>query len=196
MVTSAQLQSQLTYAHQAGKLPVFYNTARTTGLPAGLLLAVASRETGIWTDPYIIATGGIGRDGKSVSIMQVNREKHPEVAGWNPKNDKKFVPWAAGYLKSLLDDFGNITEALDAYNAGAKAVRNALAMGLDADSVTTGGDYGTDVLLRMNLINRILQSHPEYAQARASGSGSHTYIWVGAGLFFVIGMIYLHETRG
>ncbi|HYW93958.1 MAG TPA: hypothetical protein VE870_00050, partial [Bacteroidales bacterium] len=95
----------------------------------------------------------------------------------------------------LLDQFGNITEALDAYNAGAKAVRNALAMGLDADSVTTGGDYGTNVLLRMNLINQVLQSYPVYIQAMTRGSRSHTYLWAGGGLIFIIGMIYLTENN-
>lgn len=195
MISQTQIRNQLQFTLSSGTLPVFYKAASASGLPVSLLLAVASRETAMGSDPYIIVTGGIGRDGKSVSIMQVNREKHPEVAGWNPMDSKKFIPWAAGYLKALLDDFGNITEALDAYNAGATAVRNALSMGFDADSVTTGGDYGTDVLQRMNIINQVLQSHPEYTQTMISPAGSHTYIYVGAGLLFLIGTIYLTENN-
>jgi len=195
MATPAQIQSELTYAQTHGTLPVFYKSANITGLPVSLLLAVASRETAMGSDPYVIATGGIGRDGKSVSIMQVNRVAHPEVAGWNPADSKKFIPYAAGALKSLLDQFGNITEALDAYNAGARAVQTAIANGQDADSVTTGGDYGTDILNRMNVINQVLQSHPEFSQAMKSPSGFHSYIWVGAGLFFVIGTIALTESH-
>ena len=54
---------------------------------------------------------------------------------------------AVAFLDPLLKQFaGNHLAAFAAYNAGAGAVQNALRAGRSPDSVTTGGNYGSDVM--------------------------------------------------
>ena len=54
---------------------------------------------------------------------------------------------AIAFLDPLLKQFsGNHLAAFAAYNAGAGAVQNALQAGRSPDTVTTGGNYGSDVM--------------------------------------------------
>jgi hypothetical protein len=54
---------------------------------------------------------------------------------------------ATAFLDPLLKQFaGNHLAAFAAYNAGAGAVQNALRAGRSPDSVTAGGNYGSDVM--------------------------------------------------
>lgn len=53
---------------------------------------------------------------------------------------------AHAFLDPVLGQFpGNYVAAFAAYNAGASAVKSALAAGRSPDSATTGGNYGTTV---------------------------------------------------
>lgn len=197
MITESQIQSQLLAARSAGTLPYFGASAKKYGFPASLLLAQASRESGIGSDAYYLAHNRTGSDGKSVGIMQINVSAHPDAANISISDDRKMIDKAASYLRDYLNRFNNMDAALDAYNAGENAVQTALQSGLPTDHVTTGGNYGEDILGRMGLINQILQSSPVLTQALAAPvtPASHSYIWVGAGLFFVVGTLYLIETQ-
>jgi len=165
MATIYELTQELTYALQSHVLPLFNQAAHRYGLPVTLLLAIASRESKIGSDAYYLAHHGIGTDGVSTGIMQVNALAHPVIRGYDPLDDRKIIDYASGYIARQLHTFGDIRFALDAYNAGAESVKGALSGGRDPDSVTTGADYGTDVLHRQALIVHILNQNPAYKDA-------------------------------
>jgi soluble lytic murein transglycosylase-like protein len=51
---------------------------------------------------------------------------------------------------------GDVAKAAAAYNAGPGNVDRALAAGRSADSVTAGGNYGSDVARRYEHFSRVL----------------------------------------
>ncbi len=67
---------------------------------------------------------------------------------------------AVAFLEPLLQQFsGNHAAAFAAYNAGAGAVQNALRAGRSPDSVTTDGNYGSDVMNRwLSFVARSLEN--------------------------------------
>lgn len=159
MVTLSQIQGQLNFAGQHGTLPIFRQAARVTSVPLSLLLAIASRESAIGSDSYYLSHGYVGRDGESVGIMQLNRHYFPAYTTADPGNNARIISAGAGYLKGLLSEFsGNIRYAADAYNAGSGNVKTALAAGRDPDVITTGGNYGRDVIARQQLIKQLIGS--------------------------------------
>lgn len=191
------IATQLIYAAPTGLLNLFQKIGRQTGLPPDLLLAVASRESALGTDPYYMKHGGIGRDGISTGIMQINRLAYPQINSWNPRDDKRFIALAANIIKNNLNRFGDIRYALDAYNAGASAVQHALVSGSDPDSVTTGGDYGTDVLQRQIAIQQTLRNHSELAQmTKQAKSQNRQLLWYGLGGLAIVALVFItHKTK-
>jgi hypothetical protein len=113
-------------------------------LPRCLLIAVASRETNCRN---VVGDGGHGH-----GMFQYDDRSHAIPAGFD--HDVRLqAETAAAMLRGLIDAFqGAIRPALDGYNAGAGAVRAALKIGRDPDSVTTGRNYGSDVLERMSYL--------------------------------------------
>ena len=165
MASTVQITQELNYALTSHVLPLFNQAAHKYGLPVTLLLAIASRESKIGSDAYYQAHHGIGTDGVSTGIMQVNALAHPAIRSYDPLDDRKIIDYASGYIARQLQTFGDIRFALDAYNAGAGSVQAALSRGLDPDLVTTGGDYGTDVLHRQAIVVQILNQDPVYKDA-------------------------------
>jgi hypothetical protein len=93
---------------------VFADATTRYGLPAGLLQAVAQRESGLRAD----AVSPAGARG----LMQLMPGTAREL-GVDPMDPVQAVDGAARYLRTQLDSFGSLDLALAAYNAGPGAVR-------------------------------------------------------------------------
>jgi len=133
--------------------------SQATGAPANLLAGIADRETRFGQTRGWNGTTGpsiMGDNGNAFGMWQVNRTYHPEIVSlqWD---DPQVNATEAG--KVYMDAYTNLQNngvsadlltraALDAYNAGWPTVLSAIKSGADPDSVTTMGNYGTDVLGR------------------------------------------------
>jgi hypothetical protein len=139
-------------------LPLVQRSAARHHVSPALLLAIMDRETG---DPHRIGFGG--RDpavsnGSDFGLMQINRAAHPDFFAHHDWRDAAAnIDYGASVVAGDLHHYdGNVTRAAAAYNAGAGAVDRALAAGHSADSITTGGDYGSDVARRYEHFRRVL----------------------------------------
>lgn len=154
MITQANISAQLRNVQRLGLMPVFKQAANKYGLSLSLLLALASRETGMGTDTYVLANNWTGRDGHGKGIMQVDDRYHV-IARMLPANDHPaFIDYAARFFSDLKKRLPNQKAAVAAYNAGVNGVKNVLAQGLDPDAATTGKDYAADVLRRQKMIQK------------------------------------------
>jgi Transglycosylase SLT domain len=139
-------------------LPLVERSARRHHVSPALLLAVMDRETG---DPHRIGFGGrdpaVG-NGSDFGLMQINRAAHPEFFAHHDWRDPAAnIDYGAGVLAADLRHYdGDVTRAAAAYNAGPGNVDRALAAGRSADSVTAGGDYGSDVARRFEHFRHVL----------------------------------------
>lgn len=125
--------------------PFILDVEKTYSLPAGLLLAVGSRETNL--------TNKVGDGGHGHGVWQRDDRWHTMPAGYDADVRAQAID-AAGLLSANIKAVG-LAAGVAAYNAGLTGVRNALAAGKSADSATTGGDYAADVLGRLALITPI-----------------------------------------
>ena len=157
MVDSLHLSSQLAYLKMRGIYPHFIEASRRYQIPLALLLAIASRESGMG---LALDTDWTGDSGNGIGIMQIDRRYHPEFTSQFANNDHQAnIAYGAEFLSGLIRQFpGDRPAAVAAYNAGAGRVRSALAAGLSPDAVTTGRDYSSDVRRRMQIIDSILGS--------------------------------------
>ena len=113
------------------------------GLPAGLLLAVGSRETNL--------TNEVGDGGHGHGVWQLDNRSHVIPDGFDQDVKAQAVK-AAEMLAGLIAQFGELAPALAAYNAGAGDVANRIATGRSVDAGTAGGDYSADVLDRLDAL--------------------------------------------
>ena len=158
MVSDAVTQD-LRFARALGLLPLFERAARETGVPLEILLAVASRESGIGRT--IVGRRWIGDSGYGVGIMQIDKRYHPEFTQRVRTDDHaQVIQYAARYLRKLYDQFRNWRYAVAAYNAGPTRVRQVLEWGYDPDDVTTGRNYSDDVMRRAEVIRSIINPNP------------------------------------
>jgi hypothetical protein len=139
-------------------LPLVRRSAARHHVSPALLLAIMDRETG---DPHRIGFGGRDPDvsnGNDFGLMQINRTAHPDFFAHHDWRDPAAnIDYGASVIAGDLHHYdGNVTRAAAAYNAGPGAVDRALAAGHSADSVTTGGDYGSDVARRYEHFRRVL----------------------------------------
>jgi Transglycosylase SLT domain len=139
-------------------LPLVEKAAAKHHVSPALLLAIMDRETG---DPHKIGFGGrnpAATNGDDFGLMQINRSAHPEffrTHDW--KDPAANIDYGASVIAGDLKHYdGNMTEAAAAYNAGPGNVDRALRAGRSADSVTTGGDYGSDVARRFAHFQKVL----------------------------------------
>jgi hypothetical protein len=142
----------------------FANAAAATGIPAAVLAAIASRETGV---RMIVGDGGHGR-----GVMQIDDRYHsaftssPAAMDWtqNPMYGAKVL---ASYLQQAIsggvDEFNALRVALAGYNQGLSGAKADYQNYGDPDKTTTGGDYSKDVLQRAEWIE-------ENIPAAAAGS--------------------------
>lgn len=155
--TEADLRSQFNSAKANGWLPYFEEAAQQHDFPVELLLAIASRETNIRN------IKGDLRDGVShgYGIMQVDIGTDPEFCrNWTPEKVKESIErgtWILAGKRTYLagKQITDLKAIAAAYNTGEGNVARSLAAGQDPDHTTTGGDYGSDVLARMEVFGRL-----------------------------------------
>jgi soluble lytic murein transglycosylase-like protein len=94
---------------------VFSSAGAQHGLPAGLLEAVAYRESRFRQD---IIDGTTRSSAGAVGIMQIIPRWHPEVGEAGALDPNRAIPYAAKYLQQLHRQFGTWPLALAAYNWG------------------------------------------------------------------------------
>lgn len=101
------------------------------GMPAGLLEAVAYRESRF--RPEII-NGSLLSSAGAVGIMQIVPKWHPALGEAGARDPARAVPYAANYLRQLYQEFGSWKLALAAYNWGQGNLRTKdLADGIIGD---------------------------------------------------------------
>ena len=104
-------------------LPAFRRYEEQYGLPHGLLERVAYQESGMGRD-----RGDLSNPDRAQGLMQIIPGIHgPELEqlGLDHLNDEDAIAFAGRYLGKLHNQFGNIEDALAAYNAGQGRVRRA-----------------------------------------------------------------------
>jgi peptidoglycan hydrolase-like protein with peptidoglycan-binding domain len=168
-IRADQLAEQVSRARARGWAPIMSKAEKRHDLPAGLLLAVASRETDM---EDIVGDKGHGR-----GLFQIDDRCHAEWLAAHGAPGRATTPrvgdaveFAASMLESNLafamqngvPSADQLRFACSAYNAGAGGALTGQRSG-DCDRKTTGGDYGRDVLERLGAI-----------QARNGGRGMQT----------------------
>lgn len=155
MVSSISISAELTYVRIRGLMPYFMQASKRYGVPLALLLAIASRESRMG---LALSSDGTGDHGNGIGIMQIDRRYHSDFTNrYSPFDHKANINYGARYLAQLLHEFnGDTAQAVAAYNGGPRRVRTAVYSGLSPDAVTTGGDYGRDVLQRKQLVTDLM----------------------------------------
>jgi peptidoglycan hydrolase-like protein with peptidoglycan-binding domain len=157
-ISIGDLGQQLARAKAMGWTQPIAQAEETHGLPAGLLLAIASRETNM---SDMVGDGGHGR-----GLFQIDDRtwgawlgQHGVGGGRTPR-----VADAADLAGKILADsmaFGRkkgvrandiVKFACSAYNAGPGGAWSGYQQG-DSDRRTANGDYGADVVSRLAAIN-------------------------------------------
>ena len=157
-IRADQLAEQVGRARARGWTPIMRKAEKRHHLPAGLLLAVASRETNM---EDIVGDRGHGR-----GLFQIDDRFHGDWLSAHGAPGPATTPrigdaadFAASMLESNLDfavqngvsAADRLRFACSAYNAGAGGALAGHESG-DSDKKTTGGDYGRDVLERLGAI--------------------------------------------
>lgn len=139
----------------------FLEAGRLHGVDAYLLAAVCDRESG--GGRYLKPPGpaGVGDGGHGRGLMQIDDRYHKEFvasgAWMKPfENICKGAEILAANRKEFAEDADAEFLSVCRYNASAKRIAEALAKAnadkisrrMAADSVTTGGDYGSDCIRR------------------------------------------------
>lgn len=181
MASLSALVSHLATATRLGLMPHFVASSARNGVPLHVLLGVASRET--HCGALIERTGWRGDAGHGRGVMQIDDRAHPAFVTSHRDDDHAAnIEYGAAYLASLARTFGGYTKAaLAAYNAGPGNVQQAVAAGRDPDSVTTGRDYGADVLSRATAFAELVR-----ANAPAIGGGVVVVLLVASLVFTAI----------
>jgi soluble lytic murein transglycosylase-like protein len=172
------LNRQIDHAKAQGWMPFFEASSQKHGVPLDLLLAVASRESNIGTSPLFVMYQGDNNN--AVGIMQIDRRWHQDfTTSVRPNDHAANIDYGASLLATDYRRLKNWQYAASAYNAGPGRVAQAIAEGKNPDSLTTGGNYGADVMRRANYIKQILWPVPHQgAQADpiSGGGGGFTHI--------------------
>ena len=164
-ITPQQLKTEFDDAKQSGLLTACLAAERKRKLPAGLLVAVASRETNCVNK---LGDGGHGR-----GVFQIDDRSHRD---WIDKNagagGVPGIPVAADYAATILASGlaaatklglkgdAAIRFGAAAYNAGEGGATKALKEQGDPDRGTAHGNYGDDVVTRLHLIQAWLDGAP------------------------------------
>jgi peptidoglycan hydrolase-like protein with peptidoglycan-binding domain len=157
-IRADQLAEQVGRARARGWAPIMRKAEKQHMLPAGLLLAVASRETDM---EDIVGDKGHGR-----GLFQIDDRFHADWLAAHGASSPATTPKladAADFAASMLESnlafarqndvpvADQLRFACSAYNAGPGGALAGHRSG-DCDKKTTGGDYGRDVLERLGAI--------------------------------------------
>lgn len=141
-ITGAELTSQ--YQHANSAWPFIHQTELAHGLPKMLLFAVGSRETNL--------TNELGDFGHGHGVWQLDDRFHTPPGGSWPQFDTDVTVQctiAAAMLQGMLTvTGGNVEAAAAIYNSGQPG-----------EPGTTHGDYGIDVLQRMQFLQQLANSN-------------------------------------
>jgi peptidoglycan hydrolase-like protein with peptidoglycan-binding domain len=163
--TAGELRDELDRARRDGIVEACLLAETRAGLPRGLLVAIASRETHLRN---IAGDMGHGR-----GVFQIDDRYHEDWLRRNGAAAPGAVPTvedAAAYAADLLAAnfaYGRskglsgrrlLKFAVAAYNAGAGGAWKALQITGDPDSGTTGRNYGADVLDRLRVLEPALDA--------------------------------------
>ena len=163
--TPGQIVGSLVRARGEGLDAICLEAELNAGLPRGLLLAIASRETHCRD---IVGDGGHGRGYFQIDDRshQAFLRKHGVLGGGVPPARE-----AAAYAAQLLLDNGAFGRrkgvkpvdllkfSLSSYNAGAGNAIKGYVAG-DSDRKTAHGNYGADVLERLRVVTAWLDDAP------------------------------------
>ena len=147
----------------------FQASAAKYGLRASVLASVCWRESAFGLTLSPPGPAGVGDAGHGRGLMQIDDRSHAvwlAVNNWrdpatNIDGGAEILAQAYAYFRmpgaSANDPRPLSGAALDkaalaAYNAGAGAVLRAIIAGQDPDSVTTGHDYGSWILGRVDSV--------------------------------------------
>jgi hypothetical protein len=155
--TPADLKAQLLRAHEYGWMNAFEQWADRYNFPTELLLAIASRETDMQDNKGDFHNGiyhGFG-------IMQVDIGTDSAFcASWKPGMVSDSIRRGTEILNSkrLFLHSHNITDLraiAAAYNTGEGNVLHSIQHNFDPDHTTAHGNYGADVMARMDLFRQL-----------------------------------------
>lgn len=158
-ISPADLSVQFERARKA--YPVIRQTETKYHLPTYFLFAIGSRETNL--------TNEVGDHGHGHGMFQLDDRSHTIPPGFDHDVNAQ-AEYAGKMLRGLLDHYQakgyqkRYQAAAAAYNSGTGNVDWAISHGQDPSSVTTGNDYGIDVVDRM----RYLQGKYPLPDASAS----------------------------
>lgn len=195
MTFKETVQNHFQHAENKGLIPLYKSAARKYDIPVSILLAKDSRESWLGKYPGLAANNWYGSDGKSRGISQINVNTYPAARMIDGDSHKWFINQGAQALREELNRFnGNMKAALAAYNTGAGDVRSALNRGKDPDTVTTKGNYVSDILRRSEIIkdelsifSGLLSGEGVDAQQRKQAAIRYVpgFLIVSAGAYFV-----------
>ncbi len=135
-ITESELATQ--YQRASSRWPFVHQTELAHGLPRMLLFAVGSRETNL--------TNEVGDFGHGHGVWQLDDRWHTPPGGFTrfDANVPLQCATAAAMLHGMMTvTRGNVQQAAAIYNSGQPG-----------DAGTTHHDYGTDVLERMQVLQR------------------------------------------
>lgn len=146
----ADLKKEFEHANSCGWMPHFQAAAQALDFPCELLLAIASRETGMSNKLGDFKNG----KARGYGIMQVDIGTDPEFCcTWNENLVKESIRRGAEILAEkraylAKKNIATTKNILAAYNAGQGTVWKYVQQKRNPDLATAGGNYGTDVMAR------------------------------------------------
>ena len=167
-MNEATIAAQLQHLRATGFDQKLAAAAAAHGLAPALVFAIASRETGCRN-----LLGDIHRgEARGVGILQIDvqfpiarRARNDGTWATNPDPLIAFgVAMLAGNLAAAERDFPLLPRpeqlriAADGYHEGMGRAARLRSAGPDPDSETAGGNYGRDVVARMEVLDRLLRT--------------------------------------
>ena len=146
------LKLHLERAKTMGWLEFFVAASKKTGVSRSVLIAIASRESGMQNI--------VGNEGHGYGIMQINDHDHwkwlqSHDNGMDPKSN---IDFAATIIHSHLVHFQrDYLKAVSAYKSGVRNVDLLVAKGMDPDFYTPGRNFGKNVMARAEEIRKMLK---------------------------------------
>jgi soluble lytic murein transglycosylase-like protein len=154
--SKAEILSQLTEINKRDYEALIMKAAEDFNFQPSVIGGVGSRESfwGLILTPK--GPTGTGDGGHGRGLMQIDDRFHVFARTGNWKDPEANIRFGCDLLadnravlkREGLTGRGLLRATLASYNGGLGAVLRALDQGVDVDSVTTGRDYGKDVLDR------------------------------------------------